>query len=350
MKETNERHIALYRKYRPTKFKDVVGQDHIVKVLEGAISLGNISHAYLFAGSRGTGKTSIARIMARELEIADIDTYEIDAASNRGIDDIRSIRESVHTLPFESKYKIYIVDEAHMLTKDAWNAFLKTLEEPPAHVIFILATTELDKVPETVLSRCQVFQFKKPSRKDLQTLALSIAKKEGFSLEPKASELIALLGDGSFRDMNGMLEKVLSFTKDKTISLAEAELVTGAPRAVVVKDFLETIAIKDLNGSLRILQEVSQSGADIKIFLKLALEKLRYALLIKISKDAKGLLKETLSEDEILDLEKLHEKGSGITSITLSKLLSAYEFMGKTFEPTLPIELALIDSLSSNLK
>lgn len=350
MKETNERHIALYRKYRPTKFKDIVGQDHIVKVLEGAISLGNISHAYLFAGSRGTGKTSIARIMAHELETADIDIYEIDAASNRGIDDIRSIKESVHTLPFESKYKIYIVDETHMLTKEAWNAFLKTLEEPPAHVIFILATTELDKVPETVLSRCQVFQFRKPSRKDLQKLALNIAKKEGFTLEPKASELIALLGEGSFRDMNGMLEKVLSFTKDKTISLAEAELVTGAPRAVVIKDFLESIATKDLNGALKVLQEVSQSGADMKIFLKLVLERLRYALLIKVAKDTKDLLKETLSDDEILELEELHEKGSGISSIALSKLLSAYEFVGKTFEPSLPIELALIDSFSSNSK
>lgn len=142
--------IALYRKYRPQKFKDVVGQDHVVKVLQGAIDLGNISHAYLFSGSRGTGKTSIARIFAKEIGTTPNDLYEIDAASNRGIDDIREIRDGVSTLPFESKYKVYIIDEVHMLTKEAFNALLKTLEEPPAHAVFILATTELDKLPEWV--------------------------------------------------------------------------------------------------------------------------------------------------------------------------------------------------------
>ncbi len=150
---------VLYRKYRPQTFKDVIGQEHVVKVLEGAVKLGNISHAYIFSGSRGTGKTSVARILAREIGTSGNDLYEMDAASNRGIDDVREIRESVNTLPFESKYKIYIIDEVHMLTREAWNAFLKTLEEPPSHVIFIMATTELEKVPETVVSRCQTFAF-----------------------------------------------------------------------------------------------------------------------------------------------------------------------------------------------
>ena len=170
--------IVLYRKYRPQSFKDVLGQENIVKVLEGSVALGNISHAYLFAGSRGTGKTSIARIFAKAIGCSDNDLYEIDAASNRGIDDIRELREAVNTLPFESTYKVYIIDEAHMLTKEAFNALLKTLEEPPKHAVFILATTEIDKLPETIVSRCQVFTFKKPSQKILKELVLNLAKKK----------------------------------------------------------------------------------------------------------------------------------------------------------------------------
>src|SRR3989344_2044513 len=207
---------VFYRKYRPQKFKDVIGQDHVVKVLEGAIKLGNISHAYLFSGSRGKGKTSMARIFSREVGTSPDDLVEMDAASNRGIDDVRGIRESVSTLPFRSKYKVYIIDEVHMLTKDAWNAFLKTLEEPPVHVIFILATTELEKVPETVISRCQSFQFRQPNQATLKDFAQAIAKKEGVSLEKEAAELISLLGDGSFRDTHGILEKVLIMTAGPT--------------------------------------------------------------------------------------------------------------------------------------
>src|SRR3989304_4219041 len=179
MKSEKKSSGVLYRKYRPQKFSDIIGQNHIVRVLEGAIKLGNISHAYLFSGPRGTGKTSVARILSREIGTSSNDLVEMDAASNRGIDDVREIRESVNTLPFESRYKVYIIDEVHMLTRDAWNAFLKTLEEPPRHVVFVLATTELEKVPETVISRCQTFSFKQPNQATLKDFALSVAEKEG---------------------------------------------------------------------------------------------------------------------------------------------------------------------------
>ncbi|MDO8590920.1 MAG: DNA polymerase III subunit gamma/tau, partial [bacterium] len=207
--------IALYRKYRPRSFTEVIGQDHIVKTLEGALKLGNVFHAYLFAGSRGTGKTTLARIVAREIGASGDDVYEIDAASNNGVDEMRLLNEAVNTLPFNSPYKVYIFDEVHMFSKSAFNALLKTLEEPPKHVVFILATTEIDKLPETVISRCQVFELKRPTREVLKQSITAIAKKEGFTLEPGAGELVALLGDGSFRDTQGILQKVISASKDK---------------------------------------------------------------------------------------------------------------------------------------
>ena len=181
--------IALYRKYRPETWSEVIGQDHIVKVISGGLKAGKVAHAYLLCGPRGTGKTTIARIIARELGTSANDINEMDAASNRGIDDIRNINENVRTLPFDSKYKIYILDEVHMFTKDAWNALLKTIEEPPEHVIFILATTELEKVPETIISRCQSFIFKKPNDailsehiKILQRKKVINSKRVGLSL------------------------------------------------------------------------------------------------------------------------------------------------------------------------
>ena len=345
---------VLYRKYRPHGFKDVIGQEHIVKVLEGAIKLGNLSHAYLFSGPRGTGKTSMARIVSKEIGTSANDLVEMDAASNRGIDDVREIRESVNTLPFESKYKVYIIDEVHMLTKDAWNAFLKTLEEPPAHVVFILATTELEKVPETVISRCQTFSFRAPNQATLQAFALSVAKKEGATLEPAAAELVALLGDGSFRDAHGILEKVLTIhpTSQKLrrtieITRSEVEAVTGAPKAGMVRDILEAIVEKNLEKGMKAIQAAGEANAEMKLFAKLILERLRFLFLLRLKAGMDEYIKKQISEDDFNFLKALADKaGKDLTSDTLLTFIEAYENSGRTSIPELALELALADSIS----
>ncbi|KND48874.1 MAG: DNA polymerase III, subunit gamma and tau [Parcubacteria bacterium C7867-005] len=344
MKKVEKQEQVFYRKYRPQIFKEVIGEDHIVKVLEGAIKLGNISHAYLFSGARGTGKTSVARILSRELGTNASDLYEMDAASNRGIDDIRSIRESVSTLPFESKFKVYIIDEVHMLTKDAWNAFLKTLEEPPAHVVFILATTEIEKVPETVVSRCQTFVFRAPNQKVLKEFVVNIAKKEGFVLAPDAVELVAILGDGSFRDTHGILEKVLSSTTDKKITREEVEAVTGAPKSKLVKDILESVVLQDLPKGLSAVGQASTSNADMKLFTKLILERLRFLFLLRLKTGMDEHIKEEVSEDDFEFLTDLASKaGQSMTGSVLLRFIQAYEDTGRTTIPELALELALTD-------
>ena len=335
--------IALYRKYRPQNFKDVLGQENIVKVLEGSIALGNISHSYLFAGSRGTGKTSVARIFAKAIGCSDNDLYEIDAASNRGIDDIRELREAVNTLPFESPYKVYIIDEVHMLTKEAFNALLKTLEEPPKHIVFILATTEIEKLPETIVSRCQVFSFKKPSQKILKELVLNLAKKEGFKIESSSADLIAILGDGSFRDTQGILQKILSFSKDKKISAEEVEQVAGAPRASLVNDFIKSIDDKDLPRGLEAIKSAVSNNIDMPVYLKLVLRKMRAILLLKYAKNMESSIKEEYSEEDFSFLKELStKKESNINSKTLFEMLTAYDAVARANIPELPLELALI--------
>ena len=344
---------VLYRKYRPKSFKEVLGQDHIVKILAESVKLGHIAHAYLFAGSRGTGKTSVARILAEAAGVSQNDIYEMDAASNRGIDEIRAIREGVFAAPFESKYKVYIVDEAHMLTKDAFNALLKTLEEPPAHVIFILATTEMEKLPETVVSRCQVFKFKKPSQIALKEMVTNVAKKEGFALEPAAVELIALLGDGSFRDALGVLQKVIGASADKKITEAEVAVAVGAPRAELINEMITALNENSASGGLEAVRRASEENIDMKIFLKLLLAKLRFILLIRHAPEMKGEIAEEVSEKDFVFLQKIADatpssnfgeasKKTGISATTILEFLKAEEFLGAAAAPTLPLELAII--------
>ncbi len=336
---------ALYRKYRPASFEDVLGQDHIVNALQGALKMDKVAHAYLFAGSRGTGKTSIARILAGEIGCSGNDLYEIDAASNRGIDDVRELRESVRTMPFDSKHKVYIIDEVHMLTKEAFNALLKTLEEPPAHVIFILATTEIEKLPETVVSRCQTFQFRKPSQKILKDLVIRIAKKEGFTVEPASAELIALLGDGSFRDTQGILQKVIVASSDKKISIEEVESITGAPKVELINNLILGIVEKDISKGLLSVRKASKNNIDMSVFLKLTLRSLRAILLLRFAgnEEMKDSIKEEFTEEGFTFLNDIAtNKDANLNSQTIKELLIASDEMRFASISELPLELALV--------
>lgn len=342
-----EENIALYRKYRPENFDEVIGQDHIVKAIGGALKSGKVSHAYLLCGPRGTGKTTIARIIARELGTSSNDIYELDAASNRGIDDVRSIRDSVGTMPFDSKYKIYILDEVHMFTKDAWNALLKTIEEPPKHVIFILATTELEKVPETIISRCQSFVFKKPTDNILSSVITNVAKKEGYSLEEGGASLIALLSDGAFRDALGTLQKVISFTNDKKISLSDIEEVTGSPNTVLVDEFLNSIAHKDIERGFITIKKASDQNIDMQVYSKMIISKLRYALMLRYAPKMRSEIEGVISEHDMTYLlELIVSKPEYISSKTLSILLDSYQSLRSAVISSLPLELALVKILN----
>ncbi len=335
-------HQSLYRIHRPATFADVVGQEQVTKPLEEAVKTKKIGHAYLFAGSRGLGKTSVARIFAHAIGCTDNDLYEVDAASNNSVEDIRALTEGVYTLPFASPYKVYILDEVHMLSKGAWNAFLKTLEEPPAYAIFILATTELEKVPETVQSRCQVFEFKKPTRTVLAKMITAVAKKEGYTLAADAAELIAMLADGSYRDALSVLQKVFAGTEGKTLSRDVVEQATGAPRREQVQTLLTALAKGERGAALTAVENAAKSGADMKLFLELVLTALRTTLLIRFAPELRTSLAEEQGADEYAALEKLAEE-KGITHTTLLAFLTAADRIRYAPIPVIPLELAIFE-------
>lgn len=258
---------ALYRKYRSRSLSELVGQEHVTSVLTRALEKGQLSHAYLLTGPRGVGKTSIARILAHEIngieysdDATDLDIIEIDAASNRRIDDIRELRERVHTAPTRAKYKVYIIDEVHMLTGESFNALLKTLEEPPAHVIFILATTEIDKLPATITSRTQTFHFRRIPPEVMKPHLRSIADKESIAIDDDALDVIALHSDGSLRDAESALDQV-RHTSSGTITREDAEAMLGSVSSKRVEDLLASVMARDGATVAATLKTLENEGA-----------------------------------------------------------------------------------------
>ena len=330
-------HKALYRVYRPKTFEDVVGQEHIVKTLKNQIKNNNIGHAYLFSGTRGTGKTSTAKIFARavnclnpineepcnECEIC-IDTLndnimdivEIDAASNNSVDDIRELRESVKYTPSKAKYKVYIIDEVHMLSQGAFNALLKTLEEPPSYVIFILATTEPHKIPATILSRCQRFDFKRVSSKDIADRMSYICEKENIQAEDKALSLIARNSQGALRDALSILDQCMSFGNDKIEDNDVIELL-GTVNIDELFQLSQSIIDEDTKKSLQILNEFIIWGKDIRNLINDLIDHFRNLMVCKVSKDLDEII--SLPEESI---ERLKEQSKNININDLIRILN----------------------------
>ncbi|MBI2024039.1 DNA polymerase III subunit gamma/tau [Candidatus Giovannonibacteria bacterium] len=355
---------VLYRKYRPQNFEEIVGQKGVVDVLKRSIEIDRISHAYLFSGPAGTGKTTLARIFARAVNCLSksdfdkpcnkcehcleflsqktLDLVEIDAASSRGIDEIRSLREGIRALPFKAKYKVYIIDEVHMLTKEAFNALLKTLEEPPAHVIFILATTEIDKVLETIISRTQHFEFRKISEEDIQKALLIIAKKEKSKVDPEVINIISVLAEGSLRDAESMLDQALSAASQE-ISTDDIRKLFGVPTRTLLQDMTRALITGDSKTALKIIHESTGEGIDHKAFFKLLIRDFRFLLYLNIDQDFEKELSKFLPKTELDSLVKF-AKECNIKKIEyiLNVLNNNYQLLKLAYLPQLPLELAVL--------
>jgi len=298
---------AFARKYRPKTFDEIVGQEAIVRTLKNAIDLNRFSHAYIFAGSRGLGKTTTARILTKclncekgitsnpcgecenclEIDKGSFpDMYEIDAASNRGIDDIRALRENVTYAPIKGRYKVYIIDEAHMLTREAFNALLKTLEEPPPNNIFILATTELHKIPDTIKSRCQTFLFKPPSVQQIEEYLKRILEKENIKYEEKALHLLAEASAGGLRDAASLLDQAVTFGGGK-VDLKSVEELLGIIPQNIIDRFLQLLKEKDIKTLIKGIEKLDKEGYDLSVFWKQVLDQLHEEL-IKTATEGKG--------------------------------------------------------------
>ena len=354
-------HKALYRSYRPQNFEDVVGQEHIIRTLKNQIENNNVGHAYLFSGTRGTGKTSTAKIFARavncensihqetcnECEVCrDIlndnvmDVVEIDAASNNSVDDIRELRESVKYSPTKAKYKVYIIDEVHMLSQGAFNALLKTLEEPPSYVIFILATTEPHKIPATILSRCQRFDFKRVTVKDMTDRMKKICNEENIEVEEKALNLIARNSQGALRDALSILDQCISFSDNK-IEYKDAVELLGTVNIEQLFEMAQSIIDQDTKRSLQILNEFVVWGKDIRNLINDLIDHFRNLMVCKISND----LDEIISlPEETIDLLKQQAETIDTNNLirVLNILSEAQDGMKVSSNPRVLMEVTMM--------
>lgn len=317
-------YTALYRKFRPDNFEDVKGQDHIVKTLRNQIKAERVGHAYLFCGTRGTGKTTIAKILAKavncehpidgspcnECEMCkkmnnhtSLNVIEIDAASNNGVDNIREIIDEVQYSPTEGKYKVYIIDEVHMLSTGAFNALLKTLEEPPSYVIFILATTEVHKIPITILSRCQRYDFKRITIDVIAARLMELMKEEQVDVEERAIHYVAKVADGSLRDALSLLDQCIAFYFGETLTFDKTLEVLGAVDIEVFHQLLDIILAEDVTEAMKLVEDIVITGRELGQFVVDFTWYLRNLLLLKTSEDAEGMM--DVSSEQIATL-KLH--------------------------------------------
>lgn len=336
-------HLALYRKYRPKTFEDVVEQEHITKTLANQVLSGSLSHAYLFTGSRGTGKTSIAKIFARAVNCtdsqtgspcgkcetcqklasdSDINIIEIDAASNNKVDDIRELREKVKFAPIGAKYKVYIIDEVHMLSDSAFNALLKTLEEPPSYVIFILATTEVHKLPQTILSRCVRFDFRLISTAGLVGLLKKVFDAEGITYDAEALKIIAAAGEGSVRDTLSIADCINAYSNGN-ITKEGALQVLGTTDYSLLAKFFDELMDKSIGGILTLISEIDSQGKNLAVFAKDISRHARNLLVIKSCKAANSIL--NLPSDVFSRFEEQANRADERELIRYMQLFSAAE-------------------------
>lgn len=358
---------ALYRKYRPLTFSDVIGQVHIVQTLSNAIIHNRIGHAYLFTGPRGTGKTTMARIFARAVNCQNpkgadpclecdvcknitqgtsLDIFEIDAASNTGVDNIRELRENVKFPPSQAKFKVYIIDEVHMLSTGAFNALLKTLEEPPAHVIFILATTEIHKVPETIISRCQRYDFARISLEHIIEKLSTIAKNENVSIEKNALEMIAIAAEGGMRDAESLLSQVMGL-EDKKITAKEVEEILGTTQRQSLEAMVSYLLSKNAASAITLVNELSRDGYDLDVFNKSFLNYLRQVMLVCVDDKLAKIFAYELTKEQSIALVEQAKTHSPKELLTIIQCFS--EIQGKiksAFIPQLPLEMAIIKAVS----
>jgi DNA polymerase III subunit gamma/tau len=361
--------ISLYRRHRPGSFDEVVGQQHVVRTLRNAVEQDKVHHAYLFVGSRGTGKTSMAKILARSLNCerggptvtpcgecescrtiaagTSIDVIEMDAASNRSVDDVRDLRERVAYAPAGGHWKVYILDEAHMLTKEAWNAFLKTLEEPPPNTVFVLATTEAHKVMATIADRCQRFDFQRPSLEQISEVLVRVAAAEGIEVEDGAVAMIARSASGSFRDALGTLDQLASFGGQR-VGLDDVLELLGAADAELLFEAVDAVLAEDPRGVLLSVEKMTASGRDPAQFARDLLAHLRHLLVTQTVGEVPNTFVVTAT-----DSERLAAQAAAVSAATLvrtiDELAAALTAVREGDDARMAVEIALLKAARPDL-
>jgi len=361
--------ISLYRRHRPGSFDEVVGQQHVVRTLRNAVEQGKVHHAYLFVGSRGTGKTSMAKILARSLNCerggptvtpcgecescltiaagTSIDVIEMDAASNRSVDDVRDLRERVAYAPTGGRWKVYILDEAHMLTKEAWNAFLKTLEEPPPNTVFVLATTEAHKVMATIADRCQRFDFQRPSLEQISEVLTRVAAAEGIEAEDAAVAMIARSASGSFRDALGTLDQLVAFGGEQVGLDAVLELL-GAADAELLFEAVDAVVAEDPRGVLLGVEKMARSGRDPAQFARDLLAHLRHLLVTQTVGEVPNTFVVTATDADRLAAQA-RAVGPATLVRTIDELANALTNVREGDDARMAVEIALLKAAKPDL-